>query len=415
MTLVIPQMTIPLMAILALNKIFSGELSKEELLKKLKLSAYITAGVLAIAVFMYTSLEYKTANDRAIQQQLSTMAQGDPSFGSDIVNAVAEDRKKLFGDDLTRTALLVAIAFMLIYLYNKGLFNKTAAIASLVALTAFDMLGVSNRYLNADKFLEPEEYESSFATTPADQQILQDKGNHFRVFNLTQDVFNDAITSYHHRSIGGYHAAKLSIYQDLIENQLAKQPLNLQVLNMLDTKYIITTDSTGNPYPSVNPDALGAAWLVNNIVWAKDAKAEMMALDSFNAKTTAVVQESFKSLVNEKISLDSVAYVKLTQPGHDTLKYESNASSATFAVFSEVYYDKGWQAFVDGKEQPIIKTNYALRGLSLSPGKHEIEFRFVPASYYSGYNITKYSQWLLVLFLIATIGVNFWNKKKKTT
>jgi hypothetical protein len=415
MTLVIPQMTIPLMAILALNKIFSGELSKEELLKKLKLSAYITAGILAIAVFMYTSLEYKTSNDRAIQQQLSTMAQGDPSFGSDIVNAVAEDRKKLFGDDLTRTALLVAIAFMLIYLYNKGLFNKTAAIASLVALTAFDMLGVSSRYLNADKFLEPEEYESSFATTPADQQILQDKGNHFRVFNLTQDVFNDAITSYHHRSIGGYHAAKLSIYQDLIENQLAKQPLNLQVLNMLDTKYIITTDSTGNPYPSVNPEALGAAWLVNNIVWAKDAKAEMMALDTFNAKTTAVVQESFKSIVNEKIAVDSVAYVKLIQPGHDTLKYESNSSSATFAVFSEVYYDKGWLAFVDGKEQPIIKTNYALRGLSLSPGKHEIEFRFVPASYYSGYNITKYSQLMLVLFFIATIGVNFWNKKKKTT
>jgi len=414
MTLVIPQITIPLMAILALNKIFSGELSKEDLLKKLKLSAYITAGILTIAVFMYTSLEYKTANDRAIQQQLSTMAQGDPSFGSDIVNAVAEDRKKLFGDDLTRTALLVAIAFMLIYLYNKGLFNKTAAIASLVALTAFDMLGVSSRYLNADKFLEPEEYESSFATTPADQQILQDKGNHFRVFNLTQDVFNDAITSYHHRSIGGYHAAKLSIYQDLIENQLAKQPLNLQVLNMLDTKYIITTDSTGNPYPSVNPEALGAAWLVNNIVWAKDARAEMMALDTFNAKTTAVVQESFKSIVNEKITVDSVAYVKLIQPGHDTLKYESNASSSTFAVFSEVYYDKGWQAFVDGKEQPIIKTNYALRGLSLSPGKHEIEFRFIPASYYSGYNITKYSQWLLVLFLIATIGVNFWKKKKTT-
>jgi hypothetical protein len=303
---------------------------------------------------------------------------------------------------------------MLIYLYNKGLFNKTAAIASLVALTAFDMLGVSNRYLNADKFLEPEEYESSFSTTPADQQILQDKGNHFRVFNLTQDVFNDAITSYHHRSIGGYHAAKLSIYQDLIENQLAKQPLNLQVLNMLDTKYIITTDSTGNPYPSVNPDALGAAWLVNNIIWVKDAKAEMMALDSFNAKTTAVVQESFKSVINEKISVDSIAYIKLTQPGHDTLKYESNASSATFAVFSEVYYDKGWQAFVDGKEQPIIKTNYALRGLSLSPGKHEIEFRFVPASYYSGYNITKYSQWLLVLFFIATIGISFWKKKKTT-
>ena len=414
MILVIPQLTIPLMAVLALNKVFSGDLSKDELLKNLKLSAYITAGILAIGVMMYSSLEYKTSNDKAIQQQLSTMAQGDPSFGADIVNSVAEDRKKLFGDDLTRTALIIGIAFMLIYLYNKGIFNKNAAIASIIALTAFDMLGVSSRYLNAEKFLEPEEYENSFATTLADQKILQDKDNHFRVFNLTQDVFNDAITSYHHRSIGGYHAAKLSIYQDLIENQLAKQPLNLQVLNMLDTKYIITTDSTGNPYPSVNPEALGAAWMVNNIVWAKDARSEMLALDTFNAKTTAVVQESFKSMINEKIMTDSTAYVKLIQPGHDTLKYESNASTTSFAVFSEVYYDKGWKAFVDGKEQPIIKTNYALRGLSLAPGKHEIEFRFIPSSYYSGYAITKYSQWLLILLFIATLGINFWNKRKTT-
>jgi len=414
MILVIPQLTIPLMAISALNKVFSGDLSKEELLKNLKLSAYITAGDLAIGVMMYTSLEYKTGNDKAIQQQLSAMAQGDPSFGADIVNSVAEDRKKLFGDDLTRTALIIGIAFMLIYLYNKGIFNKTAAIAAIIALTAFDMIGVSSRYLNKEKFLEQEEYENSFATTVADQQILQDKDTHFRVFNLTQDVFNDAITSYHHRSIGGYHAAKLSIYQDLIENQLAKQPLNLQVLNMLDTKYIITTDSTGNPYPSVNPEALGAAWMVNNIVWAKDAKAEMLALDTFNAKTTAVVQESFKSMVNEKIMTDSTAYIRLIQPGHDTLKYESNASTTSFVVFSEVYYDKGWKAFVDGKEQPIIKTNYAIRGLSLAPGKHEIEFRFIPSSYYSGYAITKYSQWLLVLFFIATLGINFWNKRKTT-
>lgn len=412
MILVIPQLTIPLMAILALNKILSGELTKTELLKQLKLSAYITAGILAIGVFMYTSLEYKTGNDKAIQQQLSAMAQGDPSFGADIVNSVAEDRKKLFGDDLTRTALLIGIAFMLIYLYNKGLFNKTAAIASIIALTAFDMLGVSSRYLNADKFLEPEEYQSSFSPTPADQQILQDKDNHFRVFNLTQDVFNDAITSYHHRSIGGYHAAKLSIYQDLIENQLAKQPLNLQVLNMLDTKYIITTDSTGNAYPSVNPEALGAAWLVNKIQWVKDARSEMIALDSFNAKSTAIVQETFKSLVNENLLTDTAAYIKLIQPGHDTLRYESSAGTNTFAVFSEVYYDKGWKAFVDGKEQPIIKTNYALRGLSLTPGKHQIEFRFVPSSYYSGYAITKYSQWLLVIFFLATIGINFRNKKK---
>jgi hypothetical protein len=185
----------------------------------------------------------------------------------------------------------------------------------------------------------------------------------------------------------------------------------MQVLNMLDTKYIITTDSSGNPYPALNPEALGAAWFVDNIQWSKDGRSEMLALDSFDAKRTAVIQEKFKSDVNEKIATDSLAYIKLIKPGHDTLSYESNATTAQFAVFSEVYYNKGWKAFVDGKEQPIIKTNYALRGLSLAPGKHTIEFRFIPESYYTGYAVTKYSQWLLALLFMAAIGISFRKQK----
>lgn len=410
MILVIPQLTIPLLGILALNKIFSGELSKEELLQSLKQTAIAATGLILVAVALYMSFDYKTANDRFIQQQLTSMTQGDPSLASDIVNSVAEDRKKLFADDLIRTALLMAITFMLIFLYHKKVFNKTGAIAALTCLAAFDMLGISVRYLNADKFLEPEEYEGNFSPTAADLQIKQDSSAHYRVFNLTQDVFNDAITSYHHRSVGGYHAAKLSIYQDLIENQLSKQPLNMEVLNMLDTRYIISPDSIGNPSASFNPSALGAAWLVRDITWVKDSRAAMKALDSFSASTSAVVDESYRALVKQMPDYDSSASIQLTQPGHDTLTYTFSSNRPQFAVFSEVFYNRGWKAYVDGKEQEIIRANYALRGLALEAGKHEIQFRFEPDSFLSGYAITRYSQWVLVALLGLSI---FFTVRKK--
>lgn len=414
MILVIPQLTIPLLGMLALNKVFSGELSKEELLQSLKRTALAAAAVVVVAIGLYMSFDYTTANDRFIQQQLTNMSQGDTTLGSDIIKSVAEDRKKMFGDDLIRSVLLMAIAFMLIFLYNKKIFNTTGALAALICLSAFDVLGVSARYLNAEKFLEPEEYEGNFSPTPADLQIKQDTGNHYRVFNLTQDVFNDAITSYHHRSVGGYHAAKLSIYQDLIENQLSKQLMNMEVLNMLDTRYIIAPDSIGNPSPSFNPNALGAVWLVNEIKWVKDPKDAMKALDSFNAASTAIIEEKDRSSIKQISGEDSSASIQLTQPGHDTLIYSYAASTPQFAVFSEVFYDKGWKAYVDGQERPIVRTNYALRGLSLEPGQHEIQFRFEPASFLTGYSITRYAQWVLVVLLIVAVAITIRKKKSIT-
>ncbi len=414
MILVIPQLTIPLLAIMGLNKVLFGDLSKEEVFKKLKVAGIITAGVLLIATAMYVSFDYKTANDKNIQEQLTVIAKGDTSLGNDIMNSVTSDRKKLFSDDLTRSFLLVAFAFMLLILFNKKTLKAGIVLISFGLLCSFDMIGVSARFLNNEKFLEPEEFDGSFAQSELDQQIKQDPDQHYRVLNLSQDVFNDAITSYNHRSIGGYHAAKLSIYQDLIENQLAKQPLNNEVLNMLDTKYVIVADSTGRPVASINPGHLGAAWFVSEIKFVKDAKTEMNSLDSFVAVKTAIVNEADKDKI-KTISVDSTAKIELTQPGHDTLLYKTNASTPQFAVFSEIFYDRGWKAFVDGKEQPIIKTNYALRGLYLEAGKHDIEFRFIPESYYLGYNITKYSQWILIaltLLGLAFLGRNMLKSKQ---
>jgi hypothetical protein len=270
---------------------------------------------------------------------------------------------------------------------------------------------VGKRYLNEDNFLEQEQNESIFAPSPADQLILQDKDPHFRVFNLTTDPFNDAITSYHHQSIGGYHAAKLSIYQDLIENQLSKQPMNMQVIDMLNTKYLIVPDSTGRPVAQRNPDALGNAWLVRSLRFVPNAAEEMKALNSFNAKDEAIVQEQFKGSIPFQPVADSAATIRMDKNENDVITYTFNAGSNQFAVFSEVYYDRGWKAFIDGKETPIVKTNYVLRGLAVPAGQHKIEFRFEPQSYIMGHRITGISQIVLLAFFAIGIFMEFRRRK----
>ena len=273
---------------------------------------------------------------------------------------------------------------------------------SLVGLCMIDLLGVSSRYLSKDNFMEPEDFEGAFAPSQADEIIKQDPDQQFRVLNLTQSTFNDAITSYHHKSVGGYHAAKLSIYQDLIENQLSKQPMNLSVLNMLNTRYVITQDSTGRVMPSRNPGALGSAWFVREVLFVKDASTEMRALDNFDPARTAVVQEMYKSGVTNPV-VDSAAVISLVKNDHDVVSYQTESSTPQFAVFSEVYYDRGWKAFIDGKESPIVKVNYVLRGLSIPAGKHAIEFRFEPASYSNGRRVTAISQYVLIALLLGAL------------
>jgi len=273
---------------------------------------------------------------------------------------------------------------------------------SLAALAMIDLLGVSSRYLSKDNFMEPEDFEGAFAPTQADQIIKQDPDPNYRVLNLTQSTFNDAITSYHHKSVGGYHAAKLSIYQDLIENQLSKQPMNMSVLNMLNTRYVITQDSSGQVMPSRNPGALGNVWFVQEVRFVKDPAAEMKALDDFDPARTAVVQEAFRSSVTVPAT-DSGAVISLVKNDHDIVTYQSVSSAPQFAVFSEVYYDRGWKAFVDGKESPIVKANYVLRGLSVPAGKHAIEFRFEPSSYANGRRVTAISQFVLIGLLLGAL------------
>ncbi|MDX2048200.1 MAG: YfhO family protein [Chitinophagaceae bacterium] len=412
MILVITQLTFPLLAVLGVQQFLFGKDDKTYLWKKLKLAGLITTGVFAVLFLLYISFDYKNDRDKFIQQQLTQMSNGDSSLGRDIVNAAADDRKGLFGKDLFRSFFFIGASFLLLFLYARNKLKATPVIIGLLLLSSIDVLAVGKRYLANDNFMEPEDSDGVFLPTPADAEIKKDTEANYRVFNLTQDPFNDAITAYHHKSIGGYHAAKLSIYQDLIENQLSKQPMNMPVLDMLNTKYVITTDSAGRLLPQRNPGALGSAWLVKSISFVKDAKAEMRALDNFNPKESAIVQESFKPSVPFMPQWDSAGTIQLVKNDNDIVTYSFNASTNQFAVFSEVYYDRGWKAFVDGKETPIVKVNYVLRGLSVPAGKHNIEFRFEPSSYKTGKQLTGISQLLILGILITGIFLEYRRSKK---
>lgn len=414
MILVIPQLSFCFLAVLALQQTFSAEINRDELFRKLKQAGLITAGLFAVAVLLYLSFDYTNSRDQYIQQQLSQIMTNDPGAAKDIVQAAAADRQALFASDLMRSLFFAGAAFLLLFLYARNKIKAQHAVVAILLLTAFDIIPVGKRYLTNDNFLEPEENEAVFNPSAADMAILQDKEPNYRVFNLTQDVFNDAITSYHHQSVGGYHAAKLSLYQDLIENQLAKQPSNIQVLNMLNTKYFIVPDSSGQPQAQQNPGALGSAWLVPSIRFVTDARAEMKALDSFDPAKEAIVQESFKGAVPTAPLYDSSARIQLVQNDNDVVNYTFEAATPQFAVFSEVYYDRGWKAFIDGKEAPIVKTNYVLRGLAVPAGKHAIEFRFEPASYTMGRQITSISQVVLALLFLLALFLEYRNRKTAT-
>ncbi|HEU4632399.1 MAG TPA: YfhO family protein, partial [Flavisolibacter sp.] len=216
-----------------------------------------------------------------------------------------------------------------------------------------------------------------------------------------------ALPSYFHKTIGGYHPAKLSIYQDLIEHQLSKFPQSLHIVNMLDTKYIIQKDQSGQDQVYTNPDALGAAWFVQGLKYETTPAAVMNALTSFNPKDTAILFTADKNLVSTAAQRDSSANIRLIKNDNDIVTYQSNATSNGFAVFSEVFYDKGWKAYIDGKETPIIRTNYVLRGLSVPAGQHEIRFVFHPASYYLGDTIGLISGLVVLGFLILALLLEF--------
>ncbi|HET7898225.1 MAG TPA: YfhO family protein, partial [Flavisolibacter sp.] len=415
MILVVPTFLFCMMAMLTLQRIVSAE-DRLDLWERYKKGLYLTAGVFVVLLLIYFSADYRGESDKALASQIASAPQQVQDYVRTFLDALKEDRKGLFMGSLVRSFLFIAAVAFVLWLCVRNRISK-AVVFSVVGVLAFiDVMAVDSHYLNEKNYEEENEYAATFKPTPADEQILRDK-TYYRVFDLRQGLsvalgMQGALPSYFHKSIGGYHPAKLSIYQDLIENQLSKFPQSLPVLNMLNTKYIIQKDQQGKDQVIPNPGALGAAWFVKGLRFENGPAAVMNALSNFSPSDTAVLFAGDK----QKITVtpgDSTGTIRLLKNDNDVVTYESNSASDGFAVFSEVYYDKGWKAFIDGKETPIIRTNYVLRGLQVPAGKHVIKFDFHPASFYTGQTLAQIASALIILALLAAVFHLYRSYRKK--
>lgn len=411
MALYIPQLTIPIMVALGLQQLFYGADDKAYLWKQFKTTLYVTGGLVLILAFLYTSFTYHSASDKSVQEQMTQADKGDPSLAQIMMKAAASDRQSLYGSDLLRTIIYLLLAVTVLFLYIKKKINVPVALAAMGLLVFIDLISVDLRYLTTDSFKDPDEAAAVYNPTPADQEIMKDPG-YYRVLNLGHHLWIDAMPSYFHNSVSGYNAAKLSLYQDLITYQIGNGPSqsNIQVYNMLNTKYFIVPNrQNGQLQVEQNPGALGPGWFVSTVEYVPGPAEAMKALSHFNPKDTAIVEQQFK--VNP-IQHDTAATIDLVKNDNDLITYTSNSAGNEFAVFSEIYYNRGWKAFIDGQESPIIKTNYLLRGLYIPAGKHLIRFEFKPQTYYTGERLTAFGSVLIVLLLIGAIVAQFRGARK---
>ena len=399
---VIAELCVPILAVLGLKEFFSKESSKLEKQEALK-KAMLFFGGLIIVGFGLAHV-FGTFEGLRDAQQYSEI----PGF----LEAVIADRKDMLFSDTLRSLVLVFISGAILWLLLKNKLKSLLAIVLLIVLILFDLISVNKRYVNADDFKVSRKIEEPFKATAADKIILQDK-THFRVVNYTVDPMNDGSTSYFHQSIGGYHAAKLGRYQELFDFQIAKN--NVQVLNMLNAKYFIVSDSDGNLEAQQNRAANGNVWFVEKIKVVASANDEIRALDSLNTKKEVVVNQKelytigSSSAISLLIEQDSTARIRLTDYSVASLTYASSATTAQFAVFSEIFYKEGWNAYVDGVLVPHYRVNYVLRGMEVPSGVHTIDFKFEPKVIEKGKIISLISYMLLVFI---SVGCFFYHKNK---
>jgi hypothetical protein len=265
------------------------------------------------------------------------------------------------------------------------------------------MFTIDKRYLNNDNFTSKSRVETPFEPTAADLQIMQDQDPDYRVLNLTVEPLSDASTSYFHKSLGGYHGAKLRRYQELFETHIEKN--NMAVINMLNTRYVIVPDQNKQPMAQRNPEALGNAWFVNSYSFVDNADQELNALTNFNPANTAIIDKVFGSeLKSYTPGRDTTDMIRLTDYKPNDLTYKYRTKNNGLAVFSEIYYPKGWNAYVDGKLIPHFRANYVLRAMVLPAGEHSVEFKFEPRVYLVGEQVSRISSVILLLLVAAAIA-----------
>jgi hypothetical protein len=404
--LTVTSLLVPLMAAFAVEEIINTKENSKVLLKKVR-NAFFVVGGLALLFAVMPGLAGSFINE----------TRDKASFGESyeqLISAISADRESLLRMDALRSFAFILIGAGLLYAFISKKIKSNYLLIGLALTITIDMWAVDKRYLNNDNFgKKVKNLDTEVPPNAVDLEILKDPAMYYRVYNLTVNPFTDGNTSRYHKSIGGYHAAKLKRYQELIENQISKG--NMNVLSMLNTKYFITAPQGSNQaIPQTNPMACGNAWFINDIKYVANADSEMLALTNFDPKQTVFIDQRFKERVGAmNLKNDSAANIALTYYSPDTLNYTSNAAAESFAVFSEIYYEKGWNAYLDGQKTDHIRVNYLLRGMKIPAGKHEVSFRFEPANYFLGEKIAGVSS-ILLLLLVAGNLFMAWKKNKAT-
>ena len=413
--LVIVGFLIPILAILAVKEIASQTEDPKKLQKNLLYSLYLTGGLLIILIVLPTAfLSFKTQNHGLFIEQLTQITNGDKGFADTIADALVKDRISLARMDALRSLLFVLIGAGLIWALIKKKMNPQFVFITLAVVVLVDLWSIDRRYLNNEKFVEKNVLAQQFEPRDVDQLIMRDQ-SYYRVLDLSQgNPFSNSVPSYFHKSLGGYHAAKLKRYQEVLDKQF-NGAINEDVLDMLNTKYLITADQNGQKETMKNrATAAGHAWFVQKVEYVKNADEEMMAISSFDPKNVMVVDQKFKSLIDiNKVGYDGNGFIRLTNYHPDHLTYEYSSGRDALAVFSEMWYDKGWNAYVDGEKIPYFRADYILRAAQLPGGNHKLEFKFEPTSYYTGETISLIASILLLLSLGYAIFLEVKRKEIK--
>lgn len=404
--LIVAEITIPLLAFMGLQKLVDERNNApitQKHLKALYIASGITAGIcLLFALFGKTFMSFTSSYDVQWKAQV----------GEPIYQMIVEQRADMMVADAWRSLGFVAATFALLWLYLKKEFNVLALGCVLTVLVLVDMWPVNKRFCNNDMYVTNKRFDNAFAMQPYEKYLLENDTTHYRVLNLTTNTFNEARTSYYLKSIGGYHAAKLRRYQDLIDEHISK--MNMQVIGMLNTKYFITKNQDGQIIPQLNPYAMGNAWFVDSLLVVESANEESAALNTIDLHTTAVLDKSYADFAINAVTVqDSSAHIKLINYAPNRLEYSSHTSVDKTAVFSEIYYPYGWQVSIDGVPVEHFRVNYTLRALNIPAGDHTIVFSFEPESIRKG-NIL--SVICIIIMLLTIIGVSvrgFLQYKKK--
>lgn len=388
---VILELCMPILAVLGLHAFYKAD--KKQQWEGLKKTAYVAGGVIVLLFLTKGMFSFSGGSDQYYMKVA----------GFNFVDALKSDRKAMYTDDLVRSFILMVLVFAMLSLYYKDKVSKEIGTVLVGVVIITDLMLIASHYVSKKDFVPASYVDQPFKVERYDKEILKDT-THYRVFDV-EAALSNARTSYFHKSIGGYHAAKPRRMQQLFDYQIAQN--NIEVLNMLNVKYVIQSDDDGNKMPGVNPDANGNAWFVSDIQLASTADEEMQALQNFDSKKTAIINHkefpAFKQRANYVV--DSLATVELMVYKPNYLKYKSSNSKEGLAVFSESYYAKGWNAYVDGQLTPHIRVNYMLRALPVPAGKHLVEFKFEPQVVQTGSSIALTSSILLLIIIVGGIGI----------